>query len=303
MVCRYYLQGACFYGKNCRYDHSKPKESEKAESKSAKREFKPPRPPVQHSFGEVAVYKSGVIAKCIGGPMISWYPSYCIQMTKLTKQGLSSSSNTIPENWAEAPEFVPSWIKESAPSEYTEGDEHSSLYSTAAKAGIEIINELSIEESGKLLCPFAAMGTCEFESCPYLHGLVCEFCGKQCLHPFNLEQQHDHIRDCQKALAMNVEHTFAMKRSQGVQCSICLDVVLDKLNLSDRRFGILSECKHPFCLSCIRKWRNLSHANNKIVRACPICRVPSWFVTPSDVWIEEDEEKQRLIEGYKASLR
>jgi E3 ubiquitin-protein ligase makorin len=102
---------------------------------------------------------------------------------------------------------------------------------------------------------------------------------------------------------MNVEHTFAMKRSQGVQCSICLDVVLDKLNLSDRRFGILSECKHPFCLSCIRKWRNLSHANNKIVRACPICRVPSWFVTPSDVWIEEDEEKQRLIEGYKASLR
>jgi E3 ubiquitin-protein ligase makorin len=170
MVCRYYLQGACFYGKNCRYDHSKPKESEKAESKSAKREFKPPRPPVQHSFGEVAVYKSG--------------------MTKLTKQGLSSSSNTIPENWAEAPEFVPSWIKESAPSEYTEGDEHSSLYSTAAKAGIEIINELSIEESGKLLCPFAAMGTCEFESCPYLHGLVCEFCGKQCLHPFNLEQQH-----------------------------------------------------------------------------------------------------------------
>ncbi|XP_062515150.1 E3 ubiquitin-protein ligase makorin-1-like [Corticium candelabrum] len=283
MVCRYYLQGTCSYGKKCRYDHTKPTEQEKPSRKS--REIIPPCPPAKHSFGEVAAYKS--------------------RMTTLTESALTIDMTTLtaasgmPENWAEAPEFVPSWMRETVDNDL---DEFSSLYSTITKAGAEVIHVLSAEESAKLLCPFAAMGSCEFESCPYLHGSVCDFCGKQCLHPYNLEQQHDHIRECQRSLEENIEHTFAMKRSQGIQCSICLDVVLDKRKPADRRFGILSECSHPFCLPCIRKWRNLSHADNKIIRACPICRVPSNFVTPSEVWIEEVEEKQRLIEGYKTAL-
>ena len=75
-------------------------------------------------------------------------------------------------------------MKENAVSEHTGQDEYSFLYSTATKTEVEIINELSLEESAKLvyntishpmnqdivlctlqLCPFAAMGTCEFERC------------------------------------------------------------------------------------------------------------------------------------------
>lgn len=31
----------------------------------------------------------------------------------------------------------------------------------------------------------------------------------------------------------------AIQRSAGIECGICLDVVLEKPNINDRRFGIL----------------------------------------------------------------
>jgi len=40
-----------------------------------------------------------------------------------------------------------------------------------------------------------------------------------------------------------------------------------------------------------------------VTRACPECRVASSFVTPSETWVEDKEEKQKLIEGYKSHLR
>lgn len=49
-------------------------------------------------------------------------------------------------------------------------------------------------------------------------------------------------------------------------CSICMEVVVQKLNPSDRRFGILSSCCHTFCLSCIRQWRCTRSFSNKIIK-------------------------------------
>lgn len=49
-------------------------------------------------------------------------------------------------------------------------------------------------------------------------------------------------------------------------CSICMEVVVQKMNPSDRRFGILSSCCHVFCLACIRKWRCTRNFSNKIIK-------------------------------------
>ena len=38
-------------------------------------------------------------------------------------------------------------------------------------------------------------------------------------------------------------------------------------------------------------------------RGCPTCRKMSNFVTPSDYWVEDPEEKKKLIENYIAALR
>lgn len=49
-------------------------------------------------------------------------------------------------------------------------------------------------------------------------------------------------------------------------CSICMEVVVQKVNPSERRFGILSSCCHVFCLACIRKWRCTRNFSNKIIK-------------------------------------
>lgn len=51
-------------------------------------------------------------------------------------------------------------------------------------------------------------------------------------------------------------------------------------DLAWRRFGLLNACVHPFCLSCIRSWRS-TNEQGVAIKACPVCRVVSHFVTPS----------------------
>uniref|UniRef100_A0A182PZD7 RING-type E3 ubiquitin transferase n=1 Tax=Anopheles farauti TaxID=69004 RepID=A0A182PZD7_9DIPT len=149
------------------------------------------------------------------------------------------------------------------------------------------------------LCPFyEADGICPLYACPYPHGELCELCQKYCLHPQDREQQRRHNADCIKQHERDMEHAFAVQRSRDKSCGICLEVVMEK-RAREQRFGILPNCKHTFCLSCIRTWRKATNFANKIKRGCPTCRVPSDFVCPSFVWVECGEEKERLIATYK----
>ncbi|XP_055999647.1 probable E3 ubiquitin-protein ligase makorin-1 [Ostrea edulis] len=107
---------------------------------------------------------------------------------------------------------------------------------------------------------------------------------------------------CVAELEENMEHSFAIARSKDKACGICMEIVMEKQPSSEQRFGIMSDCNHTFCLSCIRKWRGAKQFERKIVRACPECRVNSNFVTPSKYWVESDE-KNKLISGYKDALR
>lgn len=65
----------------------------------------------------------------------------------------------------------------------------------------------------------------------------------------------------------------------------------------------VENCDHIFCLECIRKWRASSNYENKVVKACPECRVKSDFITPTKYWPEHDEAKQGLIKAYKENLQ
>lgn len=40
-----------------------------------------------------------------------------------------------------------------------------------------------------------------------------------------------------------------------------------------------------------------------IYRACPECRTCSDFVVPSKYWVEEKDDKEKLIHDYKANLK
>ncbi|XP_060897585.1 E3 ubiquitin-protein ligase makorin-2 isoform X3 [Labrus mixtus] len=158
-------------------------------------------------------------------------------------------------------------------------------------------------QDGPQLCPYAAAGHCYYEeNCTYLHGDLCEVCGLQVLHPHDAEQRRSHEKMCMLAFEADMEKAFAAQLSQDKVCSICMELVVQKANPSDRRFGILSSCCHTFCLACIRQWRCTRNFSNKIIKACPECRVPSEFVIPSIYWVEDQDDKDHLIELFKSGV-
>ncbi|NWS09136.1 MKRN2 ligase, partial [Motacilla alba] len=146
-------------------------------------------------------------------------------------------------------------------------------------------------------------GACHFgERCLYLHGELCEICGLQVLHPFDQEQRKAHEMMCMATFEHDMERAFAIQASQDKVCSICMEVVYEKPSASERRFGILSNCTHTYCLSCIRQWRCAKQFENPIIKSCPECRVISEFVIPSVYWVEEQEKKNELIEAFKQGV-
>lgn len=162
----------------------------------------------------------------------------------------------------------------------------------------------STNSADNVMCSFAAAGSCpRGKNCPHVHGDVCPTCKKQCLHPFRSAEREEHKRSCEKK-HKNLE---ALKHSQEIECSVCLERVLSKPTAAERKFGLLSECDHPFCISCIRNWRSSSPTSgmdvNSALRSCPICRKLSYFVIPSVIWYASKDEKQEIVDSYKARLR
>ena len=118
------------------------------------------------------------------------------------------------------------------------------------------------------LCPYFEKNfECPFnEDCSYIHGDICSICNLPCLHPFNEEQRDKHIKMCSKELEDDMEEAFSFQCSHDKSCGICMEVVWEKDNASNQRFGILENCDHVFCLPCIRKWRSSKAYENKIVK-------------------------------------
>ena len=65
----------------------------------------------------------------------------------------------------------------------------------------------------------------------------------------------------------------------------------------------LIDCDHPFCLNCIRSWRLTMSQDNTVTHSCPICRTPTYFITPSIDWLTTGEKKAEMINEYKTKLR
>jgi E3 ubiquitin-protein ligase makorin len=96
-----------------------------------------------------------------------------------------------------------------------------------------------------------------------------------------------------------------------IECSICLERVADESRpFSARRFGLLDKCDHSFCLSCIRGWRDGGVQGKEAgaiateqTRMCPICRVNSFFITPSAHFPRTPEEKEEILKNYLSKMK
>uniref|UniRef100_A0A8B9NW76 RING-type E3 ubiquitin transferase n=1 Tax=Apteryx owenii TaxID=8824 RepID=A0A8B9NW76_APTOW len=277
MVCRYYQRGCCAYGDRCRYEHTKPlKQEEVTTVNPAAKTY----PSVSSDLASLSETAEGSTAETE------------VENTNLAAAGVGA------EDWVNAVEFVPGqpYCGRAAPS-----------CTEAPLQGMVIEEEYEKQQANveikKQLCPYAAVGECRYgENCVYIHGDVCDMCGLQVLHPVDAAQRSQHIKSCIEAHEKDMELSFAVQRSKDMVCGICMEVVYEKANPSERRFGILSNCSHTYCLKCIRKWRSAKQFESKIIKSCPECRITSNFVIPSEYWVEEKEEKQKLIQKYKEAM-
>ncbi|XP_068598473.1 E3 ubiquitin-protein ligase makorin-2 isoform X2 [Brachionichthys hirsutus] len=272
-ICKFYQRGACAYGERCRYDHIKVS-TRGAGGGAEGGGGAAPAPENQMGVGG-----AGGGASVPGG--VKKMPVLRDRADRVF--GVSADS-------------LGSEVMAAAPQSYVD----------AIRTGLDASAPEQVPggyQDPPQLCPYAAAGHCYYgDTCSYLHGHMCEVCRKEVLHPHDPEQRRAHEKMCLLVFEADMEKAFAAQLSQDKVCSICMELVVQKVNPSERRFGILSSCCHTFCLPCIRQWRCTRSFSNKIIKSCPECRVASEFVIPSTYWVEDQDDKDHLIELFKSGV-
>uniref|UniRef100_A0A2K5HWR2 RING-type E3 ubiquitin transferase n=1 Tax=Colobus angolensis palliatus TaxID=336983 RepID=A0A2K5HWR2_COLAP len=267
VTCRYFMHGVCKDGGNCGYSHDLS----------------------DSPYGVVCKYFQQ--GECVYGDHCRYEHSKPLKQEeatateRTTKSSLAASSSLSSigemntragsEDWVNAIEFVP-------------GQPYCGLTGpscTEAPLQGPVTKEESEEkqialETKKQLCPHAVVG--EYS---------CDMCGPQVLHPVDATQRSQHVKSCIEAHEKDID--------KDMVCGICMEVVYEKANPSERCFVILSICNHTYCLKCICTWRRAKQFESKIVKSCLECQITSNFVIPSEYWVEEKEEKQKLFRNTK----
>lgn len=217
-----------------------------------------------------------------------------VRPVRLEKPGLN----------VEAEEFVPSWLKPKETKQIGMGVS----YAAAAGASIskDSMSSISQDVASRMMCPYHEQnGDCTRKDgdCPFAHGELCDMCNQWSLHPDDQGLREQHREACLQRHQDEMERAFLLQESSKKTCGICLECIVDK-NL---RFGILNNCRHCFCLNCIREWRTRDlqdqNMDTKQVRSCPECRQHSDYVIPSLFWVEQGKEKETLIAMYKDNMK
>lgn len=299
-ICRYYLAGACSFGDRCLYDHVPPKPQ--SISTSAGSNLNSADSDSSNSASTSPSTNSTISME--SNPLVHRFTEFKPRL----KTSMSTDKGgviTNSENWSE--NKSPNSFYEAVTGDDNKNydyQEINNLNPFDENFTTYLNNKRTDPNANKLLCPYYEKSlSCPYnQSCDFVHGNVCEICNMACLNPSDETQCEQHKAECMLNMEKEMEEAFAVQRSSEKNCGICMEVVWEKEKDADKRFGILENCNHVFCLPCIRKWRSSKTYENKVVKACPECRVKSDFVTPNKFWFENDEDKKKIIQDYKDRL-
>eukprot|EP00871_Galdieria_phlegrea_P004524 jgi/Galph1/5072/GphlegSOOS_G3727.1 len=273
--CKYYLEGFCVHGNSCRFLHDNPRNESSNKTQLSK--------PVLDDFVKLRITDSK--------------ESTDKDSTNLTS---STFSQVYASLFADSP---------TTPVEYSRvGDQIHAVASSsyANRVLSNTVSDVPTEDTTQqvqathslkvpILCKYHADNQCQYGmSCHYLHGLECPHCGRNVLHPIDHSVQQQHLEECR--LFHHSSDELSDSRNQA--CGICLDYP----RRSGKSFGLLESCEHVFCLECIRQWRQHILEFGQMVRYCPLCRTPSYFVIPSLTVPSNAQRKEEIIQKYKDKL-
>ncbi len=300
-ICKYFLEGRCVFGDNCFNQHIIPQQHYSSAELTNSSNDSISDHNNQDNHTETPVVRR-----------ISNKPKLVTSITYTQNDGY----NMVPENNQEVNhQFTPTSYYEALTGKKLNlqnlNDSDLSMFDETyrdylrQKASLVLLESDTSAGAQSLppLCPyFEKQLECPFgEYCEYIHGDFCEICQTPCLHPHSEEQRQAHRKECMSLIEKDMQEAFAVQCSKDKACGICMETVWEKEN-GDKRFGILENCNHIYCLDCIRKWRASKVYENKIVKACPECRVKSDYVTPSKYWYESEDDKKKIIHDYKSNL-
>ena len=144
-----------------------------------------------------------------------------------------------------------------------DGDYHRALpsYAIMAQAGLEPVpDEPVVGEQGILLCPYYyASGECAVPNCTYTHGEQCPSCLRFCVTDANRDE---HLEYCIEGVEENAQLAELREGSKKIECGICFEIVMEKVNRAERRLACSSRYAHDvtfgsldsaFCPSAITR--------------------------------------------------
>jgi E3 ubiquitin-protein ligase makorin len=151
-----------------------------------------------------------------------------------------------------------------------------------------------IEPSSNILCRYYLQGSCIREDCQFLHNE--KFKGVSV--PMGARCTYYNQGNCLRGDSCRFLHVNAPETKEELECGICYSAC----GINKKKFGLLSECDHIFCLDCIRTWRENKSSSRDQTHMCPVCRVKSFYVIPSEIFVTGDRKKE-IAEVYKKRLK
>jgi len=278
-ICAFYLKGDCRYGNDCKFRHLTKKQLKQSEEQNLQSSSQlPPRRKILNKNQNVTqLSNSSKLSKIEFSVPPSSFANAVNRNNPNNKEQSKNAQDTNLNFKAE--EFVPSWKKSN-----------------------NIINNSSSIDN---FCPtHVETGKCELydqKCCPFkIHGSQCPICTLYLIND-DKEAKCQHFKNCSQENEEEILENCKIQDSEKQVCKICLDIVWEKPNSSERRFGVLENCDHIFCLACIREWRKTKISDRSAVRGCPECRQESNFIIPSN-YVVKGQDKTKLITDYKKAL-
>ncbi|KAI4323391.1 hypothetical protein L6164_023003 [Bauhinia variegata] len=282
--CKFFARGSCWKGEQCEYSHAR----------------KDPLVDV------CRFYQKGLCAygsRCRYKHIKASQEAHQFSESSSRNRNKSLASDSIV---ADTTRGTSSWVQNATKSSPSDKPARSLEHNWDSPVNGDVGESSTAIPSEYSFCTFPAANCPLEEKCNRIHGDQCRYCRKYCLHPNQHNEREKHLQTCEK----KEKYLQALKDIQEIECNVCLERVLSKPRAAERKFGLFPECDHAFCISCIRNWR--SSATNdpthrmdltRTVKACPVCRKQSYFVIPSPIWYSTQEEKQEIIENYKAKCK